>query len=522
MKKILMMLAAATFAFAACEKPNTDDPTPEPGEKCEVCGEDPCVCGSDTELHLTLDVQLQHEVNTVDYSGVTVTLDSEKVLNFFEMSSADEFYQGMGYLDGNAQYDNTLLFGLCYMDGGEYVYEFVPQTSSNFGHWLTPDGMYTNWGENSLFFTESQCWWWGEGSLDAAVAAAEADGESFDPASLWKFTLGVHPGFYTDLGVKVGDEFKATEFIFQQSSQKTLYLDWNVKIVDAILRDIKAVETKEVAMEVEYDATYKAFAVEADYAAIASKLGVSDLFGECDIYPVNADGSYAKAATVSAWFGADGNVSGWGDNAVMCLELNSEGTGFSMFCMPYGAEQTAADKCGTFTSKMAIVAPNDNAVILSVTATINEPEAIDYEVVGTYDVKFARTYNAEYAPYFIAEIDYAAISTALGVENVVTDATMYPVNAEGVMAGIPSSDNWYGADGNISGWGENAIFSVKYEPYGEDETGSWGSDTQLASYCMPFGEGQAAADKCGEYKASFAWVVEAKVAIVNLTATISE
>ena len=121
-----MFVAAAVFAFAACEK------TPDGGQLCADCGQNPCVCtsGSSTELHLDVNVQLQHEVNT-NYGGTTATIDGAKVLAFFEFENVQEYFEAMGYLSGGGQVENTLMYGTCVKDGEDWVYTFNPSTSAS-------------------------------------------------------------------------------------------------------------------------------------------------------------------------------------------------------------------------------------------------------------------------------------------------------------------------------------------------------------------------------------------------------
>ena len=189
MKKILLMCAAAMIAFAACEKTPEGEKTN--GEVCKECGKNPCECtdGSETELFLAYDVKLQHEITTT-YGGAVVSVEGQKVYDFFGMTE-EEFYLAMGSLEEGAQVNNTLLFGLCYQEDGEWVYEFTPSTTNNFGHYMTREGLMTTWASeaaDAFMYTESTCWW-GYESLEAAIA----DGMK---GNVLDFSFGIRPDYY--------------------------------------------------------------------------------------------------------------------------------------------------------------------------------------------------------------------------------------------------------------------------------------------------------------------------------------
>ncbi len=311
MKKFLLLLAAATFAFAAC---NPDDEPIIGGEEtevCEECGKNPCECPttSDTELFLTATVNLQHGVNT-NYEGDVAIFDVAKVASFFEMTEA-EFYLAMGSLESNAQINNTLLFGNAYKDGGEWVYDFTPQTSNNFGHWLTKEGTVTTWGEDSFMFTENRAWW-GYESLDAAIA----DGMT---AGLLDFSVGMHPDFYDG---NVGDSYSATEFIFDSNSQKTAYLTFDIKIVDFIDSEAGKYEGTPADGSMTATLNYAEGAVELEDLKKAFCLTTFEMAGAFDAGQI-VTANYINDELVEpcaggrggVWFDAEGNRCPWGTDA---------------------------------------------------------------------------------------------------------------------------------------------------------------------------------------------------------------
>lgn len=494
MKKFFMLMAAAVFAFAACEK------TPDTGTPG---GDDPVEDA--LELHLDVNVQLQHEVNT-NYSGTTATLDGEKILEFFELENDDAFYTAMGSIENGGQINNTLMFGICVEEDGEWVYTFNPSTSANFGHWMTKEGVMTTWGSEEApqyFFTENQ-YWWGYESIKAADDACIAEyGESIG-ATIWDFTVGMEAGYYD---LNVGDKLSAVEFIFEEETGKTLYIHWNIEIVDAIVKTYNVLETVTSTMTIEYNNTYAPIPVTGfDYAAISAKLGVADAFKDCDIYPLSAEGKFAFIPSADNWFGADGNVSGWGDNAIFDFKYDSTvaADNFTLFCMPYNPEakdaegnvvpQTAADKCGTFTASVAFVNAKDEAVVLKLTLTITEPQAWDGEIVKTYDLTCEFTHNNDWYGAAI-ELNADEITAAIGVAPV--DAKMLGSNK------FAATDLYFANEAGVD------LLNIYYY------------EGEFIAAPIALSEGEDVASRCGTATGTFYLVNGNKGVQVNVTATIT-
>ena len=298
-------MAAAVFAFAACEK-TPDTGTPGGDEPVEDA----------LELHLDVNVQLQHEVNT-NYGGTTATLDGEKILEFFELENDDAFYTAMGSIENGGQINNTLMFGICVEEDGEWIYTFNPSTSNNFGHWMTKEGVMTTWGSADApqyFFTESQ-YWWGYESIKAADDACIAEyGESIG-ATIWDFSVGIEPGYYD---LNIGDKLSAVEFIFEEETGKTLYIHWNIEIVDYIdpelgkydaapsdkEADIELTVGTPAAIEVMQDA-FQLTKFELNKAVVAGQIVTVNYINGTEVAP--SAGGFG-----GVWFDADGNRTLWG------------------------------------------------------------------------------------------------------------------------------------------------------------------------------------------------------------------
>lgn len=371
MKKILLMLAAATIAFAACDEKDPVGPTPG-DETCEVCGKNPCECppSNDLELFITTDVKLQHEITTT-YGGATLSIDANKVASFFGMTK-EELYLAMGSLEEGAQVNNTLLFGICYQEDGEWVYDFTPSSTNNYGHWMTRDGRNTAWENEDVFmYTESTCWW-GYESLEAAIA----DGMTGD---VLDFAFGCRPDFYDG---QVGDKYTATEFIFDAATQKTCYLTWNLEIVDFIDEEAGkyagAPSSKELNVALTVGTPYALEAMQEAFQL--SKYEFAQALAAGQIATTNfIDGAQVEPSAGGfggVWFDAEGKRTVWGTgdetNAPACyyIELISSALDLSAYSGYYG-EDSAAQVAGKSFNNFKQVVTYTPAEGESYTCTLN-------------------------------------------------------------------------------------------------------------------------------------------------------
>lgn len=392
MKKILLMLAAATLAFAACDEKDPVGPTPGGDETCDVCGKNPCECeqpSNDLELFITTDVKLQHEITTT-YGGATLSIDANKVASFFGMTK-EELYLAMGSLEEGAQVNNTLLFGLCYQEDGEWIYDFTPSTTNNFGHYMTREGLLTTWASeaaDAFMYTESTCWW-GYESLEAAIA----DGMTGD---VLDFSFGIRPDYYDG---QVGNKYSATEFIFDAATQKTCYLTWNLEIVDYIdpetgkypttatagTFDIDVPLTFSLAGQTWYDGVF----FETEFETVKEKFGKTTYelskaitAGEIALTYTLPDGTTGNGTNV--WLNANNGLTSWGaEDAAVCIEWFAGSTPDALYghtcAMPtddgeggyfYGDAVKAA--IGKPLSVKFTIAGGETTVNLNVTTTLAE------------------------------------------------------------------------------------------------------------------------------------------------------
>lgn len=322
MKKILMFLTAGAMCFAtAC---GGDDTT---GGKSKNPGGEPT-----GELHIPVNVKLQHLVTTT-FDGADVTIDGAKILEFLEMTEA-QYYTAMGSVDvleatsgQSAQKGNTLEFGVYY----DEQYNFTPQTSNNFGHWFAKSGKMSWWANTEdvhYFYTENQC-----------EFAAEKDQEA-QYSKMFTYKVGIDQGVYD---CAVGDKLTATEIIYDEANEKTVFIDWTIEIVDFIDPEAgkydpskasnKTLTVQETITEAaQFDklsVMQDAFQLtknEFNKAVVAAQIVTENFIDDVKVDP--SAGGFG-----GVWFAADGTRTTWGKdkadgtaNSVYFIELFSSPT----------------------------------------------------------------------------------------------------------------------------------------------------------------------------------------------------
>lgn len=318
MKKSFLLLAAFAVCFAACENKDNGG-----GKEHE----EPV---NDSELKLTVDVKLQHEVTT-NFEGTVASIDGQKILDFFDMT-AEEYYVAMGSVNvtdapsgQTSQENNTLEYGAYYAP--EELYSFTPQTSNNLGHWFSKDGHMSWWSCEDYphyFFTENRCEW---GLEDTASA------ENFSYDDMWKYTVGIDPGVYD---LNEGDTLSATEIIYETATMKTVYITWNISIVGFVDPEadkydpanrqntettVEATIPQEGAQLKTLDKIQDAFQLtkaQLNTAIVAGQVTTENFINNESVEP--SAGGFG-----GVWFDAEGNRTTWGEEtgATYFVELIS-------------------------------------------------------------------------------------------------------------------------------------------------------------------------------------------------------
>ena len=169
------------------------------------------------------------------------------------------------------------------------------------------------------------------------------------------------------------------------------------------------------------------------------------------------------------WFGKDGAVITWGDEAYFFTESLCEWGAsapdadtyadmwnYTVGCFP---GRTAAGETYKATEVFFVTSDDDVELYAYVewNITIEAAEEVKLNVVGTQEVSFDTPFN-NYGDYphtpLVPEIDQAALQSAIGIS--LAEADVYGVNPDGSFSLAPGKNFWFMTDGSIGGWGTGA------------------------------------------------------------------
>ena len=282
MKKIifysLALLAIFGLVFNSCKKDTSSEHQYTAEELKELARQDSLkkIIPVDWVFHKDITIPI-----SAGYTGVTVTVDSVKLLELFNYKTVKELAYALGKIESGAQTGNDITF---------YAYNYStkypvnnPSTTNYFGHWFDKNGDVCSWGDQAYLFCEKQ-----------------------DTFSL-KFTIGLFP----DRPV-IDSVYHIVEAM-QYATKKVAFL-FNVKIGDIYVPSTTVTGTKTMPFNAVWDTNYAATALTVPVSEITSAIGVAP--DAATLYGINSDGSlYAKGFTANNgyWFTATGDVCKWGD-----------------------------------------------------------------------------------------------------------------------------------------------------------------------------------------------------------------
>ena len=167
------------------------------------------------------------------------------------------------------------------------------------------------------------------------------------------------------------------------------------------------------------------------------------------------------------WFGKDGAVITWGDEAYfftesLCewgqsapeAETYSDMWNFTVGCFP---GRTVAGETYKATEVFFVTSDDDVELYAYVewNITIEAPEEVKLNVVGTQEVSFNSPFYADYTHTpLVPEIDQTALQSAIGVS--LAEADVYGVNPDGSFSLAPGKNFWFMTDGTVGSWGNGA------------------------------------------------------------------
>lgn len=166
------------------------------------------------------------------------------------------------------------------------------------------------------------------------------------------------------------------------------------------------------------------------------------------------------------WYDANGSLTTWGDNARVYDEsyfYNEEDGAYPIITVGIMPGVIVAGE--TYVAREVIVKnigeDDEIRVGLQFTVTIGEYVAPELSSVGTKELELEIEYSGSFDATTLVE-DFSEIATALGVENVLEECTMYGVNADGSLD-VPTSNVWFDREGNVGSYGATASIDINYD-----------------------------------------------------------
>ena len=166
------------------------------------------------------------------------------------------------------------------------------------------------------------------------------------------------------------------------------------------------------------------------------------------------------------WWDANGNVTTWGETAMLFAEFDSETGIFNIG--QYPAHLTD----GQTIKFIECLKYNEKRVAVVITVNAKAPGKITANVVGTQDLSIdviAKTvYDAD-----SLQFDLAKAKTDLGVTSM-NDVKFIGVNEDGsynIEFSAPPKGFWYDMKGFVGAWGDNASVYTSYGDFAENRIG---------------------------------------------------
>ncbi len=176
-----------------------------------------------TTMDLSYDIYFRHKADTKT-SGINFTIDREQVYDFFGMTEND-FYLAMGCTtrdedDNVSVINNTIDVGIAYQENGEWIYDFTPNPTGWFGHWMTKEGRWSNFNdcETNSYLCALLDFGWGYGSVDEAINSG------YWGRTPLTFKIGFDEFNYES---NVGDAYAATICLYEESTGKVCRITFN-------------------------------------------------------------------------------------------------------------------------------------------------------------------------------------------------------------------------------------------------------------------------------------------------------
>ncbi len=259
---------------------------------------------------------------------------------------------------------------------------------------------------------------------------------------------------------------------------------------------------------------YDGVSVTIDMDKIATKFGITKAellagiggeTGALDIKGFAIEGSTREDNGTSSntnstwghWWNATGDVTTWGTDAMLYAEFDTETESF------YVGQYPAHLTDGQTIQIIEALKYNDIRVAIVINVTAKTPGAITAPIVRTQNLTLSTSPKTDYTADSLV-FDVAQAMNDLGV-TAMSDVKFIGVNSDGSYTQETVTNNgfWYGMDGYVGSWGDNASVFTDYGDFLSDKI-------SIGQYPGHLTEGQTLTIKYG-------MLANNKIVMLNIT-----
>lgn len=437
MKKVfyyLVVFSVLFGGFIACEE-NLKDKEKEltPEELEELRRQDSLKEAQKNTINA--DLVLTYEVNipisASSYGGTDLEIELNKIAQAFELTE-EQVLNGIAGADGAPDITPFAIAGTTGADVGS-----ASNTNAPWGHWWDANGDVINWGEGAMIYAE------------------------FNPET-GIFHVGQFPGRLED-----GQKITVIEALRYNSIRVAVQIKATAVAKEEVQASIVA--TQNLTLETTPKSSYDLDPVTFDLTAALTELGVSSMEG-VEFVAVGAgdkitDEYTGEAALKSYWYDTNGEVCGWGDDAMVYTTYGS----FEENQIGVGQFPGHLKEGDVLTVKYGLIA-GSKIVVLEIKITVVGYQDPETELEGeaqnlTYDIQLSKPVSQDYASVSVDikdkfreafrkttyQIHQAILSGELKlyVDEITEEAPAYTADAP---------EYWLNTEGKACGWSDGIVW----------------------------------------------------------------
>lgn len=433
-----------------------------------------------------IDIELTDYPITNWSGGQNVYLDIDAVAELFGLTP-EEVYSGIIGAEDAPKIQGFAIQGPTHADLLQ-----ASTTNGPWGHWWTVNG------EAGKAYDDAESFFYCEWQLD--------DEEDYTTGH---FNVGQFPGRWsagTKATVLEGLEYEKKRVVFRI----TLTVIEREEVVASIVNT----QHLSISMQPNVTGSYTPTGLKFDLAQTLADLGISSIDFNSNLIAYMPDGSWAQEIGDHGWwFGKDGNVGSWGNDASAWISYGVDGIAEDEVgvCIMPNNGAAAGD---VYVIYFGFVA-NNKIEMLEITINIvagDDPSTAT--VVGTQQIS-ADVYidlKKSYSPQTF-KFNADQVKADLGVSSL-SEANLVAYDSEGsVTMGLTADLGfWFDKSGPVGGWGSNASVWISY--------GIAGADDEIGIYIYP--ESNATVVAGDVYNHKFGFFANGKLEWLDITVNVLE